>query len=203
MVDTTDDKSEFEKTFKVYIKPLKSTSQPQRLERLYTMDYRGTRVSFHLQQARALALAHLIDEETELWKKPDTDTNVNIDKKKVSIAIVGGGFGGVTCFTALHALGYSDTHLFEAGSELLNAQAKSAHRYAHPSYNDWPMMDSFSATTQLPFLNWYGGKAEEVVKQVRKDRAYLRIMQNQKNQVFLGKPIDFATFDNRQWTLTA
>ncbi|WP_300064705.1 hypothetical protein [uncultured Roseobacter sp.] len=122
-------------------------------------------VSFYSQQCRAFHLATLL-----------TSASSSSQKDKLRIAVLGGGVAGVTVWTALRELGFSQTHIFEATNRLLSRQQDSIHRHAHPCINEWPLLGSgrkFSSSTKWPFLNWYGGTASSVSQQLRSDPTFL------------------------------
>ncbi len=114
------------------------------------------------QQIRALNLA---------WALVETAT-VNISnlierKKKLEIAIVGGGFTGITLAAALLKKGISaNITIFEQRDTLLPLQQGSDSRWLHPRIYDWPAEGSTASSAQLPVLNWTAGRASDVVVQV-------------------------------------
>jgi len=111
----------------------------------------GFRVGFAFQQERALNLVYALHHTVTI-------------KRNSAIMIAGGGLAGLTAKMALHGLGYGNVTLYEAREGSLRAQQQALHRLLHPSYNSWPMVPSFSATSALPFLNWHSGSAADVVK---------------------------------------
>ena len=74
-------------------------------------------ISVYRQQIRALNLAYCIKNN---WKeiKPDS----NSDGTPARIAVIGGGFAGITVATGLLRLGF-ETHLFEQRTQLCHLQA--------------------------------------------------------------------------------
>jgi hypothetical protein len=114
----------------------------------------GIRVGFTYQQERALNLVYALVK----------DTRIAVGHK---ILVVGGGLSGITAKIALHAMGYGKVHLIEALDDILMVQQDATHRMLHPCYNNWPLVDRFSPTSDLPFLNWYSASASKVTSFLR------------------------------------
>jgi len=128
---------------------------------VYNIGTRGGRVSFYSQQLRAIQLASALAAQY-----PDKDE---------SILVIGGGVAGVTFLTALRVLGFANVVGYEAQEKVLQTQVSAAHRDAHPSANDWPMLlqdREYTSTTNIPFLNWHAGKVSDVIKMMREDRSF-------------------------------
>ncbi|WP_147250805.1 hypothetical protein [Thalassospira profundimaris] len=125
--------------------------------KVYTLGPTGTKVGFAYQQSRAFALA------TEF-----SNSNASETKNK-AIAVIGAGVGGLTLACALLAVGYPRVSIIEKYTDVLADQAESSHRLVHPSYNSWPLADTFSSTTDFPFFNWYAGPCKSVIRGLRKE----------------------------------
>lgn len=70
---------------------------------------------------------------------------------------------------ALHSLGFTDLTLFERKANVLMDQAYASHRIVHPGYNTWPLTREFASTTRFPFLNWFAGPCDKVIKALRQE----------------------------------
>lgn len=117
-------------------------------------------VTVYAQQVRALNLAYgLVD--GDFFPKPSERT------KPYRIAIVGGGFAGLTFAAAMIAKGVeAKLDVFEKRDTLLPLQHGSDGRWLHPRIYDWPTLGSTSQVAMLPLLNWTAGRASDVVVQV-------------------------------------
>ena len=117
---------------------------------VYSVGPFGFRVGFAFQQERALNLIYALHHTETI-------------KRRHKIMIAGGGLAGITAKIALHGLGYGNVMLYEERDNVFKAQQGAIHRPLHPSYNNWPIADHFSPTSNLPFMNWFAGSAAEVV----------------------------------------
>jgi hypothetical protein len=81
------------------------------------------------------------------------------------IAIIGGGFAGLTAAAAAMRLRANVT-LFESEHEYLTVQAACSHRRVHPNIFDWPDVDSVTKNAGLPLLNWEADDAGRVAASV-------------------------------------
>ncbi len=149
--------------------------------RFLTVGPSGDRVSFSVQQRRATILAAMFASEYIKQKR-----------KQVEIAVVGGGLAGVTFFGLLHSLGFSNTHLFESDSDLLNLQLEAPHRLAHPSYNTWPNFSDFESTTRnLPMFRWGAGPVDYVIEQVASQFSdFLKVNPVADSQIHKGHEVE-------------
>lgn len=124
-----------------------SVCQPDPGLRAYVLGGMSYRVSVHTQQLRAVRLVSAL-----------------INMKKMNggerVAVIGAGFGGLTCAAALAAKGLK-VDVFERSSNMLPIHSKNRTRILHPSSVVWPTGD-LSDTTNLPFLNWYTDYCQEV-----------------------------------------
>ena len=84
-----------------------------------------------------------------------------------SIAIVGGGFAGLTVAAGLTKKRVNaKITIFEKRDRLLPLQQGSDSRWVHPHIYDWPLEGSESFSAALPILNWTAARASDVVVQV-------------------------------------
>ncbi len=84
-----------------------------------------------------------------------------------SIAIVGGGIGGLTAAAcALALFSKIEISLFEKQWELCPLQLGSDNRWLHPRIYDWPDPGSRAPSASLPLLNWTEGRASDVARQI-------------------------------------
>jgi hypothetical protein len=112
------------------------------------------------QQVRALNL---------VWAMIETNTVsvIGAGGSRCRIAIVGGGFAGVTTAAALLQKGAdAELTLFEQRDTLLPLQQGCDSRWIHPHIYDWPAAASESSSAALPILNWTASRASDVVVQV-------------------------------------
>lgn len=130
---------------------------------LFSLGTLERRVTVYSQQVRALNLIYaLID--SERLKAGD------------KVAIVGGGFSGVTAAAAAALVGCNVT-LYERKPTLLHLQSQNDTRWLHPRIYDWPDEDATELTTDLPFLRWRSARAGDVAEEVRNSfqRIQLRV----------------------------
>jgi PAS domain S-box-containing protein len=117
------------------------------------------RITVLNQQQRALNLAWSLVESNTV---PSGD-----DKERKRVAIVGGGFAGLTFAAALvQKQSCCDIVMFEERDTLLPLQQGSDSRWLHPRIYDWPGEGSEAAAAMLPVLNWTAARASDVVVQV-------------------------------------
>jgi hypothetical protein len=89
------------------------------------------------------------------------------DSPKQHIAIVGGGFAGLTIAAALAKKApLAAVTLFERRDTVLPPQNGCDTRWLHPNIYAWPNKGSEQAAANLPILNWGAGRASDVVVQV-------------------------------------
>jgi hypothetical protein len=113
------------------------------------------RVTIYSQQVRALNLAYSL-----------LDTGSLLPKRR--LAVVGGGFAGLTLAAAAAQKGAAVT-LFERMHHLLPVQAGCHARAVHPRIFDWPAPESSNAEAGLPLLTWRAGLASAVARTVLDD----------------------------------
>jgi len=132
---------------------------------LYVVGAFDTGVTVYSQQVRALNL---------VWASVNSGLIPSLSEgqqsqssKKVSIAIVGAGFAGLTVAAALLKKNASARIvLFEQRDALLPLQQGSDSRWLHPRIYDWPKAGSEASVAMLPLLNWVAARASDVVVQV-------------------------------------
>jgi hypothetical protein len=84
-----------------------------------------------------------------------------------SVAIVGGGFAGLTFAAGLLAKRANvEITLFEERDTLLPLQHGSDSRWLHPQIYNWPGQRSEMNVAMLPVLNWSAARASDVVVQI-------------------------------------
>src|SRR5262245_5070152 len=132
---------------------------------LYLVGIFARGVTVYSQQVRALNLIWALVEQGILackLKEDATDTG-----GRASIAIIGGGFAGLTAAAALIKKGvHADINIFEQRDTLLPLQHGSDTRWLHPRIYNWPADDSESAVADLPLLNWTAARASDVAAQI-------------------------------------
>ena len=112
------------------------------------------------QQVRGLNLVYGLVESEVL-------TCSNNSTARQNIAIVGGGFSGLTIAAALIKKEVNaKITIFEQRDTLLPLQQGSNSRWLHPHIYDWPGEGSEAATAMLPVHNWLAARASDVVVQV-------------------------------------
>ncbi|WP_186131669.1 FAD-dependent oxidoreductase [Burkholderia gladioli] len=140
--------------------------------RLFTVGTYDVGITVHSQQIRALNLAWALVETRLLATETEADGVIAsaAAAKKQRIAIVGGGFAGLTLAAALLKKGFSGTiSLFERRDALLPLQQGSDARWLHPRIYEWPAKGSELTSAALPLLNWTAGRASDVVVQVLRE----------------------------------
>ncbi|MDB5527342.1 MAG: hypothetical protein JWR51_445 [Devosia sp.] len=135
-------------------------NHPKAGGKVFTVGPYGHRVGFAFQQARAFMLAAAFADEFD-------NMNPSLTRASAPLAVLGGGVAGITMTAALHSLGFTNLTLFERKANVLMDQAYASHRIVHPAYNTWPLTHEFASTTRFPFLNWFAGPCDKVVKALR------------------------------------
>jgi hypothetical protein len=122
-------------------------------------------VTVYSQQIRAFNLIWALVERGDLACKLKADAPDA--GKRVSIAIIGGGFAGLSAAAALIKKGvHAEITIFEQRDTLLPLQHGSDTRWLHPRIYNWPADDSESAVADLPLLNWTAARASDVAAQI-------------------------------------
>ncbi|TFI58620.1 NAD(P)/FAD-dependent oxidoreductase [Sphingomonas parva] len=123
---------------------------------IYAIGNFDDRVTVLTQQHRALNLAWALIESGRLPMAPD--------QERCRIAVLGGGFAGLTFAAALINKNARCTiSIFEERDTLLPLQQGSDTRWLHPHIYDWPAPGSEAVAAMLPILNWTAGRASDVV----------------------------------------
>ncbi len=102
-----------------------------------------------------------------------------------SVGLVGAGLTGIMAASTLVRLGCS-VSLYETHSDVLARQRNATHRYVHPSINFWPL-EPLNPTTDLPFFDWYAGRAADVVQSIEAE--WKASHSSQMSQLCLGKKV--------------
>jgi hypothetical protein len=125
---------------------------------LYLLGTFDQNVTAWSQQVRALNLAYALVEDGIL---PCSGGS------RKTIAIVGGGFAGLTIAAGLLKKGVNaEITVFEQCDTLMPLQQGSDARWLHPHIYDWPKQGSQSGVAMLPVLNWTAARASDVVVQM-------------------------------------
>ncbi|GMU51270.1 MAG: hypothetical protein AMXMBFR33_04160 [Candidatus Xenobia bacterium] len=101
-------------------------------------------VSIYLQQVRALNLA---------WDLG----------RRGPVAVIGGGFAGLTAAAGLTALG-TRAVVFERQDQLLKLQRGNRVRWIHPHIHEWPRPGAEDPRAGLPLMDWQAGYAGDVAE---------------------------------------
>jgi len=118
-------------------------------------------LTIYSQQVRALNLA---------WALIEAAPKESLER----IAIVGGGFAGLSAAAGLLKKGVHHITLFERHAVLCPLQQGSDARWVHPRIYEWPNEGSNLPTAALPLLNWNAGRASDVVVEVLNEWDSLR-----------------------------
>ena len=104
------------------------------------------------------------------------------------VAVVGGGFAGLSVAAGLLKKGVRHVALFEKHAVLCPLQQGSDARWVHPRIYEWPDKGSSLPTAALPLLNWNAGRASDVVVQVLKEWESLKkgLPQEQKIEEYVN-----------------
>jgi hypothetical protein len=132
-------------------------------------------LTIYSQQVRALNLA---------WALIEAAPQRSLRR----IAIVGGGFAGLTAAAGLLKKGVRHVTLFERHAVLCPLQQGSDARWVHPRIYEWPNKGSNLPTAALPLLNWNAGRASDVVVEVLNEWDFLRqsVRSGQQVDVYLN-----------------
>jgi hypothetical protein len=137
-------------------KPEEVLSQFKIADRVHILGTFETGLTIYSQQVRALNLIWSLVEAA-----PENELR--------NIAIVGGGFAGLTAAAGLLHKGVEHISLFERRATLCPLQLGSDTRWVHPHIYDWPDDGSKFPTAALPLLNWNAGRASDVAVQIMQE----------------------------------
>jgi hypothetical protein len=122
-------------------------------------------VTVYSQQSRALNLVWALIETKNIPCLVDPKNTS--PARPVKIAIVGGGFAGLSVAAGLmKKRALADITIFEERDTLLPLQQGSDTRWLHPRIYDWPAKGSDANVAMLPVLNWSAARASDVVVQI-------------------------------------
>ncbi len=109
-------------------------------------------VSIYLQAVRALDLAWAMVESGRV-------------ASGARVAVVGGGFAGLTLAAGLGRKGVAVT-LVEQNTQLLATQRANRVRSIHPHIHQWPHPGALEPHAGLPLLDWHAGLSADMADQV-------------------------------------
>lgn len=121
-------------------------------DRAYLLGVFEPGITIYRQQVRALNLVYALAAQKRL-------------SKEMKIAVIGGGFSGITAAAAALAMGCT-VELYERAEHLCPLQRGCDTRYVHPHIYDWPLLGSTNPYAELPFLTWTANTAADVTWQV-------------------------------------
>ena len=131
---------------------------------LYVVGAFDTGVTVLSQQIRALNFAWAAIESEVIQCLP-VDVAPTGGSRRV--AIVGGGFSGLSLAAALLEKNADvRINIFEQRDTLLPLQQGSDSRWLHPRIYDWPGEGSEASVAMLPILNWTAARASDVVVKI-------------------------------------
>ena len=117
-------------------------------------------ITIYTQQVRALNLAWAVIRTNKLPNGPRAVA-------RQRIAVVGGGFAGLTFAAALlNKEVAAKVTLLEKRDTILPLQHGCDTRWVHPHIYDWPRPGSGTPNADLPVLAWSAGRASDVVADV-------------------------------------
>lgn len=124
------------------------------VDNVYLLGTFERNLTIYHQQVRALNFVWSLIEGSSKEEVPN------------SVAVVGGGFAGLTAAAGLLRKGVKHVSIFERRATLLPLQQGSDARWVHPHIYEWPNAGSELPSAALPLLNWNAGRASDVVVQV-------------------------------------
>ncbi|QOZ06642.1 FAD/NAD(P)-binding protein [Bradyrhizobium sp. CCBAU 51765] len=105
--------------------------------------------------------------------------------KKRKLAIVGGGFAGLTFAAGLIAKRANvDITIFEQRDVLLPLQHGSDTRWLHPQIYNWPGPGSEVTAAMLPIMNWTAARASDVAAQLLSEWKNFASRQSERTRLF-------------------
>jgi hypothetical protein len=118
-------------------------------EHVYIIGSYDFKKTVSTQQKRAAILALAVSKSVE---------------RSSSVAVIGGGFAGITACATLLKLGHK-VALFEQRGTLLPLQRRCHDRFIHPDLYDWPMSEGLDELC-LAGLKWHADFADNVCQQI-------------------------------------
>jgi hypothetical protein len=122
-------------------------------DNIYVLGCLEKGLTIYTQQVRALNL---------VWSMIEAAETASLQR----VAIVGGGFAGLTAAAGLLKKGVPHVSIFERHAALCPLQKGSDIRWVHPRIYEWPDEESELPTAALPILNWNAGRASDVVMEI-------------------------------------
>jgi hypothetical protein len=122
-------------------------------DNIYVLGCLEKGLTIYTQQMRALNL---------VWSMIEAAEVASLQQ----VAIVGGGFAGLTAAAALLQKGVPHVAILERHAALCPLQEGSDTRWVHPRIYEWPDEESELPTAALPILNWNAGRASDVVIEI-------------------------------------
>ncbi|MFC6590178.1 hypothetical protein [Sulfitobacter pacificus] len=147
----------------------------------YAVPPLGNRINFHSQQIRALNLIKALHARGDGAFKGG---------KRSTIAVVGAGLSGITVAIGLLTKGHI-VHIYDIFERPLSRQAAASHRMLHPTMNFWPDgQKKMSATTSLPFFEWYQLRCDEVISELQAEWESYSKKSNERLVEFFGHEVE-------------
>jgi hypothetical protein len=122
-------------------------------DNIYVLGCLEKGLTIYTQQMRALNL---------VWSMIEAAEAASLQQ----VAIVGGGFAGLTAAAGLLQKGVPHVAILERHAALCPLQEGSDTRWVHPRIYEWPDEESELPTAALPILNWNAGRASDVVIEI-------------------------------------
>ncbi|HTQ59817.1 MAG TPA: FAD-dependent oxidoreductase [Candidatus Solibacter sp.] len=141
-------------------------------DNIYVLGCLEKGLTIYTQQVRALNL---------VWSMIEAEPDSLHD-----VAIVGGGFAGLTAAAGLLKKGAPRVAIFERHAALCPLQKGSDIRWVHPRIYEWPDEGSELPTAALPILNWNAGRASDVVIEILNGWSAIKLYRapNQKTEEY-------------------
>src|SRR5262249_39707962 len=118
-------------------------------DRVYLVGVFVRGVTVLKQQIRSLNLVWALNETGQLLPTS-------------SIAVIGGGFAGLTAAAALLTRGVRELYIFERRAVFCPLQQGCDTRWLHPHVYEWPAAGTLRPVAGLPIMNWREGRASDV-----------------------------------------
>jgi len=128
-------------------------SEVPQLPGVFILGSYARKVTIYSQQVRSLNLA-------------DALAGMGYLSHATKVAVIGGGFAGVTLAAALSRMGVSGS-IFDKNTSPLHLQLNCSTRYLHPHIYDWPFRGINETDAGLPVLNWQADFSNTVARNVK------------------------------------